>query len=93
MQRTDSFEKTLMLGKTEGRRRGRHPDSSVGKESASNAENPGLISGLGRSAGEWNSYPLQSVFLPGESPGQRKLAVYSPWSHKESDRTERLTLN
>ena len=44
MQRTDSFEKTLMLGKTEGRRRGRHPDSSVGKESASNAENPGLIS-------------------------------------------------
>ena len=23
MQRTDSFEKTLMLGKTEGRRRGR----------------------------------------------------------------------
>ena len=24
MRRTDSFEKTLMLGKTEGRRRGRH---------------------------------------------------------------------
>ena len=24
MQRTDSFEKTLMLGKTEGWRRGRH---------------------------------------------------------------------
>ena len=24
MQRVDSFEKTLMLGKTEGRRRGRH---------------------------------------------------------------------
>ena len=24
MQRTDSLEKTLMLGKTEGRRRGRH---------------------------------------------------------------------
>ena len=26
MQRTDSFEKTLMLGKTEGRRRGRQED-------------------------------------------------------------------
>jgi len=29
MQRTDSFEKTLMLGKTEGRRRGRQ-DEMVG---------------------------------------------------------------
>ena len=25
------------------------------------------------------------VFLPGESHGQRSLAGYSPWSHKESD--------
>ena len=49
-----------MLGKIEGRRRrGRHPDSSVGKESTCNAENPGLISGLGRSAGEGIGYPLQ----------------------------------
>ena len=28
------------------------------------------------------------VFLPGESHGQRSLAGYSPWSRKESDRTE-----
>ena len=28
------------------------------------------------------------VFLPGESHGQRSLAGYSPWSHKESDTTE-----
>ena len=25
------------------------------------------------------------VFLPGESPGQRSLAGYSPWGRKESD--------
>ena len=35
------------------------PDSSVGKESAGNAEDPGLIPGLGRSAGEGIGYPLQ----------------------------------
>ena len=28
------------------------------------------------------------VFLPGESHGQRILAGYSPWGHKESDTTE-----
>ena len=28
------------------------------------------------------------VFLPGESHGQRNLAGYSPWGHKESDMTE-----
>ena len=31
------------------------------------------------------------VFLPVESHGQRSLAGYSPWGHKESDTTERLT--
>ena len=35
------------------------PDSSVGKESTCNAGDPGLIPGLGRSAGEWIGYPLQ----------------------------------
>ena len=29
-----------------------------------------------------------SVFLPGEFHGQRSLAGYSPWGHKESDMTE-----
>ena len=28
------------------------------------------------------------VFWPGESHGQRGLAGYSPWGHKESDMTE-----
>ena len=35
------------------------PDSSVGKESGCNARDPGLIPGLGRSAGEGIGYPLQ----------------------------------
>ena len=37
----------------------RFPDSSVGKESACNAEDPGLIPGSGRSAGEGIGYPLE----------------------------------
>ena len=39
---------------------------------------------------EWLPTP---VFLPGEFYGQRSLVGYSPWSHKESDMTERLTLS
>ena len=35
------------------------PDSSVGKESACSAGDPGSIPGLGRSAREGISYPLQ----------------------------------
>ena len=35
------------------------PDSSVGKESACNAGDPGLIPGLGRSTGEGIGDPLQ----------------------------------
>ena len=35
------------------------PDSSVGKESACNAEDPSSIPWSGRSAGEGRSYPLQ----------------------------------
>ena len=35
------------------------PDSSVGKESACNAGDPGLIPGSGRSAGKGIDYPLQ----------------------------------
>ena len=31
---------------------------------------------------------LTPVFLPGESHGQRSLAGYSPWGHKEFDTTE-----
>ena len=35
------------------------PHSSVGKESACNAEDPGLIPGSERSSGEGIGYPLQ----------------------------------
>ena len=35
------------------------PDSSVGKESACNAGDPGSIPGSGRSTGEGIGYPLQ----------------------------------
>ena len=38
---------------------------------------------------EWQPSP---VFLPGESHGQRSVAGYSPWGHKESDTTKWLSL-
>ena len=38
---------------------------------------------------EWLPTPY---FLPREFHGQRSLAGYSPWGHKESDMTQRLTL-
>ena len=36
---------------------------------------------------KWQPTP---VFLPGKSNGQRSLADYSLWDHRESDTTERL---
>ena len=39
---------------------------------------------------EWQPTP---VFLLGEYYGQGSLGGYSPWSHKESDLAERLTLS
>ena len=51
------------------------PDSSVGKESACKARDPGLIPGLGRSAGERIGYPTP-VFLgfPCGSAGGKESA-------------------
>ena len=48
------------------------PDGSVGKESACNAEDPGLIPGSGRSAGEGQGRLPTPVFLnfPGGSAGK-----------------------
>ena len=37
--------------------------------------------------------PTTPAFLPKKSHGQRSLAGYSPWSCKESDTTEQLTLS
>ena len=53
----------------------------------------GSISGLGRSPGGGHGNPLQYSFLPGDSHGQMSLEGYSPWGHKESDRTEQLNNN
>ena len=53
------------------------------------AGDPGSIPELGRSPGEGDGKPTP-VLLPGESHGWRSLVGYSPWSHKESDMTERL---
>ena len=39
---------------------------------------------------KWQPIP---VFLPGKSHGQRSLAGYSPWDHKESDVTKRLSVH
>ena len=35
-------------------------------------------------------WPPTPAFLPGEFHGQRRLAGYSPWGHKESGRTEHM---
>ena len=56
------------------------PGSSEGKESACNEGDLCSIYGVGRSP----------VFLPGESHGQRSLAGYNAWGHREFDKTEQL---
>ena len=66
MRRADSLEKTLMLGKTEGRRRReRH---MVGWHHGLDGPESEQTLGVG--------------------DGQRSLACYSPWGHKELDMTE-----
>ena len=62
------------------------PGGSDSKESAHNAGDPGSIPGSERSTGEGNG--AHSSILPGKSHGQRSLAGYSSWGHKESDTTE-----
>ena len=54
--------------------------SSVGKESACSAEDPGSISGLGRLPGEGNGKPLQYSCL--ENPMDREQVGYRPWYSK-----------
>ena len=65
---------------------------SEGKESACNAADLDSILGLGRIPWkrEWLPTPL---FWSGKLHGQRSLASYSPWSCKESDMTEWLSLS
>ena len=66
------------------------PGGSDGKASSYNAEDPGLIPGLGRSPGEGNGNPLKHSCL--ENPMDRGAWwSYSPWGHKESDMTNSFT--
>ena len=54
---------------------------------AGDIRDAGLILRLGGSLGGGHGNPLQYSCL--ENPhGQRSLAGYSPWGHKESDATE-----
>ena len=62
------------------------PCGSAGKESAHNAGDPGLVPGLRRSPGEGKGCTLQYS-------GLENSMDYSPWGHKESDTTERLSLS
>jgi len=66
--------------------RGAFPGGSAGKDSICNLGDLGLISGLGRSPGEGDGYPLQYSKLENSMD-------YSPWGHKELNMTVRLSLS
>ena len=53
----------------------------------------GLIPGSEDPLEDLGSWQPTPVFSPGESPGQRSLAGCSPWSHRESDTTEPLSVH
>ena len=68
------------------------PDSSVGKESACNAGDPGSIPGSGRSAGEGIGYPLQYSWaslvaqMVENLPATQETLVQSlGWEHPPGD--------
>ena len=63
-------------------------DSSVGKESAYNEGNLGLIPALGRSAGEGIGYPLQYSDLENS-----KDCIVHGVAKSRKDMTERLSLH
>ena len=64
------------------------PGGSAGKESACDAGDPrGFDSWVGKNPWRRERLPTP-VFWPGEFHG-----LYSPWGHKESDTTERLSLS
>ena len=66
------------------------PGGSDGKEPACNAGDLGSVTGSGRYLRGGHGNPLHYSCL--ENPhGQRSLAGYSSWGHKELDMTERLS--
>ena len=66
------------------------PGGSDSKESAWNAGDLSFDPWVGKIPWRraWQPTP---VFLLGKSHGQRSLASYGPWGHKESDTTEQLS--
>ena len=67
------------------------PGSSVGKQSACNAEDPSLIPGSGRSAGEGVGYPLQCSWASlAAQLVKNPLAMQDPWVGMIPWRRERL---
>ena len=50
----------------------------------------GYGDGLAADLREWQPTP---VVLPGDFHGQRSLAGYMPWGHKQSDTSEHLTIS
>ena len=61
------------------------PGSSIGKESAWNAGDPGQY--LGREDPLKKEMAAHFSILAWKIYGQRSLVGYSPWGHKESDTT------
>ena len=52
-----------------------------------------VVKNLPANATDARDASLIPVFLPGKLHGQRSLAGYSPWGHKESDMNEQLNSN
>ena len=82
---------------TEGKERvgqiGRIVSGGTGiKNLSANAGGMSSIPGLGRSPRVENGNPLQYSCL-GNPMEKRSLVGYSPWGHKESDMTERLSMH
>ena len=71
MQRMDSLEKTLLLGKIDGRRRGQQRMRYLDDIADSMDMNLSKL----------------NVTILGDSEGQGSLVCCSPWGHKGSDMT------
>ena len=72
--------------------RGELPRSLSGKESITcQCRRCGFYPWVGKIPWRRRKWQPTPVFLPGKSYGQRNLVGYSPWGHKESAMTERLS--
>ena len=63
------------------------PDGSVSERIRLQCRSPGFNPWVGKIPWRRKWQPIP-VFLPGKSQGQRSLAPYSPWHHKQLDTTE-----